>query len=131
MKVTATTDEKLNIVYLCLTTGMPYFVSYGFTMEYDEGEYRKAREALEAGNLTDTVCIEDVQKEMLRQGFGLRFIDHESDDEETILNLALIEKNWDKARMEDLGEMSNEGNWDAVTADNVMQCLLFGEIVYG
>ena len=132
MHTVATTEEKLNIVYLCLTTGLPYFVSYGFSMDYDSAEYQKAREALSTGNLTDTVCSEDVQKQMLRMGYGLRFIDEESLGEESVtLNLSVIESNWDKVRAKDLAEMGEDGNWDAETADCIMQCLLFGEIVYG
>lgn len=136
MQTTATTEEKLKIVYLCLTTGLPFFVSYGFDMKYDQNDYNKARKSLTdrgfKGELTDTICIEDIQTEMLRLGDSLKFINTEEDDEETILNLSLIEKNWDKVRMKDLADMDEEtGNWDAETADCIMQCILFGEIVYG
>lgn len=137
MNTVATIEEKLKIVYLCLTTGLPYFVSYGFTMEYDDTEYNKAHESLNEkgarGELTDTICVEDIQTEMLRLGYSLKFIDHEDEDEaETLLNLALIEANWDNVRIKDLADMDEEtGNWDAETADCIMQCLLFGEITYG
>jgi hypothetical protein len=132
MHAAATTEEKLKIVYLCMTTGLPTLADAGIELSYDREQYKAAREAIIARTSEPTACIEDVQTEMLRKGNDLVFTDTESDDEVTLLNLSLIENNWDKVRIKDLAEMDEEtGNWDADTACNIMQCLLYGEIVYG
>ena len=136
MNVSATTEEKVYAVYLALTTGLPYFSGYGFILDYSETEYDKAKQVLKdsykKGILTDTICIEDVQAQMLHMGYSLNFIDGENDDEVTKLTLSLIESNWDKvpANIAILFD-KDDGDYDADDADSLMQYLLFGEIVYG
>lgn len=140
MNVTASKQNnyKLKLIYLALTTGLEYFVHYGFHLEYDDAEYVEARKALEAGaprlwdSLTDeTICIEDVQTQMIVMGYGLKFIDDEGEgDGNATLNWELIKKNWHHVTDTIKGEFNDE-NWDANTADNLMQLVLFGEIVYG
>lgn len=133
MKITATLDEKLKLVYDCLCTGLPYFVSYGLELEYSEDEYKTARDSLFASARFDegSICVEDVQTEMVRMGFSLIFLDGENDGEEAgRLNLTTLESNWDKVRAKDLAEWADE-NYDANTADTIIQCIAFGEIVYG
>lgn len=133
MKVIATTEEMLNVVREILTTGLPYFANYGFIMDYNGGEYSKARKVLDGLDRKedDVICIEDVQMQMLSMGYSLRFIDTENDDTATLLTLELIKKNWDKIPMKDLAHFAPDGDYDANDADNVMQYILFGELVYG
>ncbi len=145
MHITATTEEKLKVVFSCLCSGLPYFVDYGFKLDYSTPEYVKARKSLEAKKArgewqdyfggekgTGTICIEDIQTEMLRMGFTLKFKGGEGNKAShvTPLNLEVIERNWDKVNQRHLADMMNE-NDDANTADIIMQGLLFGEVVYG
>ena len=130
-------NYKLKLVYLALTTGLTYFPDYGFHLEYNPTEYKQAREALEAGaprpwdSLTNTICIEDIQTQMLVMGFGLTLVDDEGEGDNTqTLNWELIKKNWHHVTDTIKGEFNDE-NWDANTADLLMQYILFGEIVYG
>jgi hypothetical protein len=141
MQTIATTEEKLKIVHSCLCSGLPFFVDYGFTLDYNGHEYKKAKKSLEAQQAAgtwkspfdlDDICIEDVQTEMLRMGFTLKFKGGEGNKSSHItpLNLEVIEKNWDKINQRHLADMVNE-NDDANTADIIMQGILFGEEVYG
>lgn len=139
MQITATTEEKVKVVYECLTTGLPYFVDYGFTLDYNGHEYNKAKKSLDAQKAAGTfdnglssICVEDVQAEMLRMGFTLKFKGGEGNKAShvTPLNLEVIERNWDKVKPEQLLEVMQD-NYDALSADIVMQGLLFGDIVYG
>jgi len=66
---------------------------------------------------------------MLRQGNSLTFTDTEN-DEAVDLNLALIEENWSKLRTKDVLDYINE-DYDAQTSENIMQTLLYGEVVFG
>lgn len=130
LKLIATQEEKLKLVYDCLTTGLPTLALSSFELDYKETDYEAAKASLIAKNFEGTICIEDVQTEIIRMGKSLTFIDHEGDGEKTRLNLKLINKNWDKIRTREISDYLAE-NWDSDTADNMMQCLLFGEIVYG
>ncbi len=139
MTIAATKQNKykLKLIYFALTTGMPYFVNYGFYLQYDDKEYNEARKALEAGaprlwdSFSDTICHEDIQTQMIVMGFGLTFVDEEGEgDNTTVLNWELIKKNWHHVTNSVKGEFDDE-NWDANTADNLMQYILFGEQVYG
>lgn len=141
MHIEATTEEKLKVVHSCLCSGLPYFVDYGFVLDYNGHEYNKARKSIEDKKAKgewknpydlDSICIEDVQTEMLRMGFTLKFKGGEGNKAShvTPLNLEVIERNWPKVSQSHLADMMNE-NDDANTADCIMQGLLFGEIVYG
>lgn len=132
MQIILDQAEKMQVIHKCLTTGMPYFPDYGFLLEQNKEDYEKAKAALiESGMPVDKIWLEDVQIEMLRMGFGLSFVDDIYDGSETkILTLELIEQNWDKVPMGRVVEIML-GDWDAETADVIMQCILFGEVTFG
>lgn len=129
MQIIANTEEKLSMVYEALTTGLPYFAGYGLSLTYSRDQYREAREILNA-QPNDGICIEDVQRQMLRMGYGLTFNDEEGSEEPVTLTLALIEANWEKVPMARIVPFVKE-DYDADDADCLMQYLLFGEVVYG
>lgn len=121
----ATVEEMLAVVHSCLCSGLPILATSGVELEYDDLHYAEARAALKEPD----PCIEDVQVQMLRTGQSLFFIDTEN-DEAVELNLELIQKNWSKARPKDLLDYINE-DYDAQTSENIMQTLLYGEVVFG
>ena len=131
MHIEGTLEEKLKVVYSCLCSGLPYFVDYGFRLDYNGHEYNRAYKALEKAGETG-ICIEDVQTQMLRMGYTLKFKGGEGNKANHVspLNIAVIEANWPKVSQRHLSEFIAE-NDDANDADCVMQGLLFGEIVYG
>jgi hypothetical protein len=68
---------------------------------------------------------------MVENGAVLKVADAE--DDYTIvgeLSLAKIEENWDKVDPKDILDILNERD-DADTADNILQCITLGDIVYG
>ena len=136
MKAIATTEEKLNLVHSALCSGLPYFVDYGFILDYNGHEYNRASKVLDAegskGKYSVGVCIEDVQVQMLRMGYTLKFKGGEGNKAShvTPLNLETIEKNWDKVPLTLLADYAAEDT-DANSDDCLMQYLLFGELVYG
>lgn len=126
MHISATIDEKIKTVYDCLCTGMPYFGDYGFEMGWSPSEYANARATVCDND--GACCYEDVLKEMLQRGNTITF---KSDDDGAYkLNRVTIENNWDKVPMHRIVEMIDE-TFDAITADVIMQSILFGEVVYG
>jgi hypothetical protein len=132
--VTATIEEKLELVKKALTTGLPTLADSGIELNYVIKDYEKAFATLSNGSgladfVTGTICVEDVQTQILAQGDTLQFIDSE-DDETTSLSVASIEKNWDKVPAKIALEL-HEGDWDANTADTFMQYLLYGEVIFG
>lgn len=134
MTLIATTDEKLKLVYDCLVDGLPFFPSYGLELDYDVADAEKARQTWKERNPNETLCREDVWAEIIRNGGDLIFTDRENDGEEAgRLNLATIDKNWDKLGEEaprSLREYLSE-NYDAGNTDALIQVLIFGQVDYG
>lgn len=133
MKLIATETEMLELAYDVLTTGLPHFAGYGLDLDYDNHEYSKAKQSLiDSGYIQpNDICIEDVQREMLRLGYGLKFTDTEHEDDEPVsLTLELIKKNWDTIPFSRIAAVLNE-NYDADDADVIAQYMLYGELVYG
>jgi hypothetical protein len=134
--VTATIDEKLELVKKALTTGLPTLADSGIELNYAIKDYEKAFATLSNGSgpadfVTGTICVEDVQTQILAEGGKLQFIDHESDGEYTrTLTVVSIEQNWHKVPAKIALEL-HDGDWDANTADTFMQYLLYGEVIFG
>ena len=129
--VISTQEEKLKLVYDCLTTGLPTLAMCGFRLDYSHDEYKAAHDSLAERMDPKYICIEDVQAEMLRRGNAITFVDTENDGEfTTALDLNKIESNWDKLPSRDVNDYMAEA-WDSITAENMMQSLLFGEVVFG
>lgn len=126
-----TREEKLKVVYDCLCTGLPFFGAYGLALDYDSKQYDHAKANLKKNNPDMVICLEDVQTEMVRMGYDLVFYDMEDDGAEAgRLNLKAIEGNWGEIRPDDITAWTQE-SYDAADADNIMQCIVFGKIVYG
>jgi len=91
-------------------------------------------------NLKDnkSVCFEDVLMEMMKIG-GIYFYDFESDEDDIHFTYELAEKNIAECIEKDNGFIASEImqiipeyiNADANTYSNVLQSLMYGEVVYG
>ncbi len=130
----ATQEEKQKLVYDCLVDGLPFFPAYGLSLDYDSKQAKAAEKTWKARNPGEEMCREDVWAEIVRNGGDLIFIDDENDGEEAgRLNLANIEKNWDTISEHAPTSMKSyiDDNYDAGNTDNIIQCLIFGEVVYG
>jgi hypothetical protein len=129
----ATRDEKLKLVYDCLCSGVPTLAYAGFTLRTKDGQYETARQNLISGGMAeDRICIEDVQTQILRDGGELTFIDTEDGNKRTRLTMELIDQNWPKLSKQSRNMVNYiSENYDAEDTDNILQVLLFGEVVYG
>lgn len=126
MTITLTPEELYDIVLSCLCDGLYYFSGYGFTLEYDQAEYEISR-----GKLTNP-SREDVQLQMLKDGYGLTFRDEAetTEDSHTVtLNAALINQNYQSIPAKTILTML-EGDYDAGVADECLQYLLYGKLIF-
>lgn len=127
MKITLTKKETEEYFFNSIVNGLNYFCSsYGFQYDYSDKEYSEARKKLK------DPCLEDVLMQLLRDGNKINFIDVENSGEYSKdVDINMIHENVSKAPANHLLDMANE-NDDAVTADVIIQCVLFnGEIIFG
>lgn len=116
-----------------LSDGLFYFSGYGFYISYKENEYEISKQKLGLG-----ACLEDIQAQMILDGFAITVIDDEGDWEYTTdLTLDLIES----ALLEHLETEPDQtfisaydevisGDYDADSCDIVMQYILFGGVMF-
>jgi hypothetical protein len=121
--VTATQDEKLEVVLNSLSNTY-LFNGNILSLKYPKKVYDKYREPL-----TDA-CYEDVLLAIIKGGETIKIYDEEGEEYVGELSLNKIEENWDKIRSEDILDVIKE-NADSDTADNILQCLTLGSIIYG
>ena len=125
MKITLTPEESEEYFYNALCNGLDYFQGYGFDLDYDADQYYKAREKLKSP------CFEDVLMQLLRDGGQLIFKDVENEGDMTrIVTLKDIHERVQNAPIKTLIEMADQED-DAITADIILQTVLFNEILLG
>lgn len=123
--VTATQEEKLEVVLNSLSNTY-LFNGNLLSLKYSDKIYNKYSKQL--GN--DDVCYEDVLIAIIKAGEVIKIYDEEGEEYVGELSLNKIEANWDSIRSEDILDIIKE-NDDADTADNILQCLTLGSIIYG
>ena len=125
MKIILTPEESEEYFYNALCNGLDYFQGYGFDLDYDADQYYKAREKLKSP------CFEDVLMQLLRDGGQLIFKDVENEGDMTrIVTLKDIHERVQNAPIKTLTEMADQED-DAITADIILQTVLFNEILLG
>jgi hypothetical protein len=134
---TITRDGMLNLFWDALCGGSIGFGSV--SLDCDKKTYEDARERtkiLKAANPSDyitgsSVCYEDVMTEVLRAGGELYYMEYGYDDENSrvAFDLDHLMDNFENVEPYILEQMLND--YDSVTTDSLLQCLLLGEIVYG
>lgn len=127
MKIILDNEDVLKILHTCFADGGLQMLRYsGFTLEWDENDYKAAREALE------NPCLEDVWIQMLREKRRLYVVDHENEEEETDLTIEKALENLSKPEAaEDVVLLLGENDYDAEPCDRLLQIALFGEVTYG
>jgi len=131
---TITREGMLNLFWDALCGGSIGFGCVG--IDCDKKTYADARERtkiLKAANPSDyitgsSVCYEDVMTEVLRAGGELKYVDYE-DDVVVPFNLDHLMGNFKNVEPHILEQMMKD--YDSITTDSLLQCLLLGEIVYG
>jgi hypothetical protein len=134
---TITRDGMLNLFWDALCGGSIGFGSV--SLDCDKKTYEDARERtkiLKAANPSDyitgsSVCYEDVMTEVLRAGGEPYYMEYGYDDENSrvAFDLDHLMDNFENVEPYILEQMLND--YDSVTTDSLLQCLLLGEIVYG
>ena len=117
--------------------------SIGFgsvSLDCDKKTYDDARERtaiLKAASPSEyitgsSVCYEDVMTEVLRAGGELYYMEYGYDDENSRVSFDLdhLMDNFENVESRIL-EKFLSGDYDSITTDLLLQCLLLGEIVYG
>jgi hypothetical protein len=126
MKITLTPSESEEFFYTALCNGLGYLGQYGIELDYNEDEYKSSRATIGP----NAPCFEDVLMQMLRDGYKLKFIDHENGMDEVDVTLHDIHEKVQLTESRHLLDMENE-NGDADTADAVLQTVLYGEVIFG
>lgn len=122
--VTATQDEKLEVVSNSLAN------TYLFNGNILSLKVPNALYDYHSDALGDDACYEDVLIAVIKAGGVIAIYDEEGEEYVGELSLNKIEQNWDSIRSEDMLEVIKEED-DSDTADNILQCLTFGSIIYG
>ena len=124
MKITLTKEESLNYFYNALCNGLGYVGAYGIQIDWDEIEYQEAKAKLKSP------CFEDILIQILKDGGTLDFSDKQLSFHEVNITLKMVEERVSKTPFKHLLDMVN-GNDDAVTADVIIQTVLFEDVVFG
>ncbi len=126
MKITATQEEKLNIVHTALCNGLGWMKGYDLEFHII-GDKEQARKNLKEKGVN--ICVEDLMIEVIKLGGNLQVKDY-NDDEIHHLNLESIKENFDKIEAKHILDMNNEHD-DAITADCILQTLIYGDVIFG
>jgi hypothetical protein len=125
MKILLTPTESEDYFLNALCNGLHELGNYGVELDYIEDEYKLSRASLGP----NAPCFEDVLLQMLRDGYKLAFTDTEA--EETIfITIQDVHAKVQETDIRYLLDMINEQD-DAVTADVVLQTVIYGEVIFG
>ena len=128
MKVILEPAEAEKYFHNALCNGSGELACYGIRLDYKEEDVAKARAAWKKANPEETMCREDVWLGILKEGGELTFTDE--DDDEFKVTLAMVHERVQLTPLRHLQDMINE-NDDAITADCILQTVIFGEVIYG
>lgn len=131
MTITLTPQESEIFFYDSLCNGLGELSCYGMSLKYKDADYQAAKNNFATANPGQTICFEDVLMQILRDGKKLKFIDEECDGEYTrSISLKEVHERVAKTPIRHLMDQINETS-DAVTADVILQTVLFEEIIFG
>lgn len=134
MKLILTMKEKRELLTTSLQHLNESLQMWEHTLEYTTLQYSKAKQMVIARQKvkTESICYEDVICEIMLGNNVAKFIDDDDAENVVIFSLELFNENIDKCALLDIASIFDEqGNYDFTTTDNVLQCLIFGEVVYG
>lgn len=138
MNPTITREGMLELFWDALCGGSIGFGSV--SLDCDNKLYEDARERvkiLKAASPSEyitgsSVCYEDVMTEVLRAGDELYYMEYGYDDENSRVSFDLdhLMDNFENVEAYVLEQFLSE-DYDSITTDSLLQCLLLGEIIYG
>lgn len=124
MKILLTPQECETYFYNALCNGLAYVLEYNLELKYNRADYKKSR-----AKLTDP-CYEEVLMQMLKDGYSLTLVDHESGEDEKTITMNDVYERMSDVEARWLIQMHNEED-DAVTADCILQTIFYGEVIFG
>ena len=130
MQITLTPTESEEFFYNSLCNSLQELRYYGIVIQIKKEDYQKARAKLEEEKPDTVICREDIYMQILRDGNKLTFIDEEDDDNTKSITLQDVHNNVQKTPSDYLIAMQ-QGQDDATTGDCILQCVLYGEVIYG
>lgn len=124
MKVQLTHKESEDIFHTALCDSLGYTCGYGLELEYEAKAYQEAKSKLESP------CYEDILLQLLKDGGTLTLVDIENDGDMTsTINIQDVHERVQNAPIQNIIDIQ-EGEGDAITADNILQTVFFSEIVF-
>jgi hypothetical protein len=129
MKIVLTPQESEQYFYDAVCNGLGELSYYDLELDYDDNDYKEAKQKLGVMSPGVMVCYEDVLMEMLRDGKSLWIVD-QNDDERHPITLQLIHERVQETPHRHLMDAVNERG-DATTADCILQTVIYGEVIYG
>ena len=125
MKISLTPIESEDYFFNALCNGLHELGQYGIELDYIEDEYKLSRASLGP----NAPCFEDVLMQMLRDGYKLAFTDTEA-EETMFITINDVHAKLQTTDTRHLLDMINEQD-DAVTADVILQTVIYGEVIFG
>ena len=132
MTINLTPQESEEYFYNALCNGLGELSCYGLQIDHweNEDDYKEAKQRLDSKQQNEQVCYEDVLMEILRHGQHTIWILDDNDEEQYPITLQLIHERVQKTPLKHLMDMINEHD-DAITADVILQTVIYGDIIYG
>lgn len=125
MEIKLEKSESENYFFNAMCNGLGYLGGYGLSLDVKPEDYKKAKEQL------DSPCFEDVLMQVLKDGNKITFVDEECDGEYTkSITLSDVHERVAKTPTNHLMDMINE-NDDAITADCILQSVIYEEVIFG
>lgn len=125
MKILLTPIESEDYFFNALCNGLHELGQYGIELDYIVDEYKLSRASLGP----NAPCFEDVLMQMLRDGYKLAFTDTEA-EETMFITINDVHAKVQTTDTRHLLDMINEQD-DAVTADVILQTVIYGEVIFG
>jgi hypothetical protein len=129
MNINLTHEESEAHFYNAICNGLGELRYYDLELDYDNKEYKAAKQQLSDKQPDTQACWEDVLMEMLRSNNTLWIVDP-NDNERHPITLDLVHERVQQTPVNHLMNAINE-NDDATTADCIIQTVIYGEVIYG
>jgi hypothetical protein len=141
MKIILTDEDIVKLVYNAFVDGGLSELGHSdVEIKFTKSDYAKAKDILKANPQNhDTICYEDVLVQLFKDG-KLQFKDH-NDDKKYEFTPAFVRSNLDEVVSSDepntqaieliIDSLNEDGDADAFDHWNIMQYMLFKELVYG
>jgi hypothetical protein len=133
MQLTLDNREKTILLENCLQYFWQSLSDWNFEAQYTDKQYLRSKKLILAGKPEIlSLCQENVLAHIILHGAGIKIVDREDTEEIVIFNAEVFNKNIERCDPAEVISLINEsGDYDYTNTDNVLQTLIFGQIIYG